>query len=437
MRLYIAERVLTEDAGRVYSPGGVLVDQDKIAWVGPAGEFPAAEFPGAQNVRLGDVTIMPGLIDAHVHLGFDGGPDPARRMMAEDDAHQVALMLHSARELLSVGVTTARDLGARDYLGPAVRDVIADGTARGPRILTAASPITVTGGHCWFMGGEADSIDDIRRLVRRHHKYGADLIKVMSTGGYMTAGSAPWYAQFEEDQLRVIVEEAHRVGKRVAAHAHGVEGIRRAFDAGATTLEHCTFSRADGSRAVDAELADRIAASDSYVSPTINHMIPHIIEATGGKLTFALSELYQRGCKIIVGTDAGVDNNPHYGYPSALAAMVKLGMSNDAVINSATSLAAEALGISELTGRIAAGLDADLIAVGGDPRTDLAVLSDLRLVVSRGVEFTPDPIPELPAWDPANLPPLLRAVVAAAGIEDLGAAVGEPPSQPQPAGDRS
>ena len=114
---------------------------------------------------------------------------------------------------------------------------IASGLARGPRLVVAASPVTVTGGHCWFMGGEADSEDDLRRLVRTHHKHGADLIKVMATGGFMTTGSAPWYAQFTVAQLAVIVAEARRVDKPVAAHAHGIEGIRRAVEAGVTTIE--------------------------------------------------------------------------------------------------------------------------------------------------------------------------------------------------------
>jgi imidazolonepropionase-like amidohydrolase len=156
--------------------------------------LPRADYPGS--------TIMPGLIDSHVHLAFDGGPNPAARMRAETGEQQLMLMLRSARELLGVGVTTARDLGSRGYLAVAVRDAIAAGLARGPRLVVAACPITVTGGHCWFMGGEADSEDDLRHLVRTHHKNGADLIKVMSTVGFMTSGSAPWYAQFTTAQAR-------------------------------------------------------------------------------------------------------------------------------------------------------------------------------------------------------------------------------------------
>jgi len=170
--------------------GAVVIGDRTVDWVGPVSALPAEHLSLPRSDYPGS-TIMPGLIDSHVHLAFDGGPNPAARMRAETGEQQLMLMLRSARELLGVGVTTARDLGSRAYLAVAVRDAIATGLARGPRLVVAACPITVTGGHCWFMGGEADSEDDLRRLVRTHHKHGVDLIKVMSTGGFMTTGSAP------------------------------------------------------------------------------------------------------------------------------------------------------------------------------------------------------------------------------------------------------
>ena len=190
-------------------------------------------------------------------------------------------MLRSARELLGVGVTTARDLGGRGYLPVLVRDAIAADLARGPRLVVSGSPVTVTGGHCWFMGGEADSDDDLRRLVRTHHKHGTDLIKVMSTGGFMTSGSAPWYAQFSTAQLAVIVEEAARVDKPVAAHAHGIEGIQRAVDAGVSTLEHCSFVTETNERQFSEPLAAQIADRGIVVCPTINVNAPYVAKLTG------------------------------------------------------------------------------------------------------------------------------------------------------------
>ncbi|WP_200834643.1 metal-dependent hydrolase family protein [Amycolatopsis alkalitolerans] len=398
MKFYTANRVLTGEQGEVHAGAGVLVDGDTIAWVGPAAELPP-DYGAVERVELGDLTLLPGLIDSHVHLGFDGGPAPVERMKAESDPQQLVLMLRSARELLSVGVTTARDLGARSFLDVVVRDAIDTGIARGPRMVTAGRPLTVTGGHCWFMGGECDTDDEVRRMVRLHHKMGVDLIKVMSTGGFMTAGSAPWFAQFTDGQLAAAVGEAHRLGKRVAAHAHGVEGIRRALDAGVDTLEHCSFVLPDGRMSVDDELVARIVASGAYVCPTVNTRYAEFLATRGEDFKPSLPVLHERGAKIIAGTDAGIDNVPHYAYVAGLEALAMVGLPADQVLYAATARAAEALGLGEVTGRLRPGLSADLIAVEGDPLADISALHSLRLVVARGTPFQPDPVGEaaLPA----------------------------------------
>ena len=273
-----APRVLTGE--RAVADGAVVIGDRTVSWVGPAAALPdeyralpRADYPGS--------TIMPGLIDAHVHLGFDGGPNPAARMRGATDEQFLVLMLHNARLLLGVGVTTARDLGAPAYLDVVVREAIAEGLARGPRMVVATRPVTVTGGHCWFMGGEADSEDDLRRMVRTQHKHGADLIKVMATGGFMTPGSAPWHAQFTAAQLAVIVDEARRVDKPVAAHAHGTKGIRRAVEAGVATIEHCSFVTETNERRFDEGLAARIAERQIFVCPTVNANAPYIAKLTG------------------------------------------------------------------------------------------------------------------------------------------------------------
>jgi imidazolonepropionase-like amidohydrolase len=423
MKVLYADRLLAGPDLEMIDHGAVVVDGDRIAWVGRGAELSADQYdPAAEIHRLGDVTLLPGLIDAHVHLAFDGSAVPVERMMRENDAQQVALMLRSARELLSVGVTTARDLGARGYLDIAVRDAIADGTARGPRMLTAGSPLTVTGGHCWFMGGEVDSEDDVRRMVRQHHKMGVDLIKVMSTGGFMTAGSAPWFAQFRTDQLAAAVDEAHRVGKKVAAHAHGVEGIDRAVTAGVDTIEHCSFVHPDGSHRVVPELVDRIAASQAFVSPTCNFRMTEM-RALMPTFESAIPELHRRGGRIVASTDSGINNTPHHGYVGGLLALHDLGLPVAEVLSAATTRAAEALGVADQTGQLTAGFTADVIAVGGDPRTDLAALHDLRLVLARGVPFVPDVLPPIEPLAPDYLP----AFAAAQQAPDHGhAAVPEP-----------
>ncbi len=382
-----APRVMTGDG--TVADGAVVIGDRTVDWAGPAEALPAecaalprTDYPGS--------TILPGLIDSHVHLGFDGGPDPAARMRSETDEQQLVLMLHSARELLGVGVTTARDLGARAYLDVVVRDAIAAGLARGPRMIVAARPITVTGGHCWFMGGEADSEDDLRRMVRTHHKRGADLVKVMSTGGFMTTGSAPWYAQFTAAQLAVIVEEAARVDKPVAAHVHGIEGIRRAVEAGVTTLEHCSFVTETNERRFDEPLAARIAERQIFVCPTINVNAPYVAKLTGINVGEHVKAMHEMGVRIIAGTDAGVDNTPHHQYIGGLEYLVSLGFRPGEVLAMATTEAAAALGVGAITGRLAPGYDADLIVVDGDPRTDITVLGKLRRVIARGRDYLPD-----------------------------------------------
>ena len=382
-----APRVMTGDT--TVADGAVVVGDRVVDWVGPAATLPA-EHAALPRADYPDSTIMPGLIDSHVHLGFDGGPNPAARMRAETDEQQLIRMLHSARELLGVGVTTARDLGSRGYLDVVVRDAIAEGLARGPRMVVAACPVTVTGGHCWFMGGEADSEDDLRRLVRTHHKHGADLIKVMSTGGFMTAGSAPWYAQFTAGQLAVIVEEARRVDKPVAAHAHGLEGIRRAVEAGVTTLEHCSFVTETNERRFDETLAALIAERGIAVCPTTNVNAPYVSELTGMVVGEHLVTMHEMGVRLIAGTDAGIDNTPHHQYVGGLEYLVKLGFRSADVLAMATTEAAAVLGVGAITGRLAQGYEADLIVVHGDPLADIAVLGRLRRVIARGRDYVPD-----------------------------------------------
>jgi imidazolonepropionase-like amidohydrolase len=382
-----APRVMTGD--ETVADGAVVIGDRAVDWVGPSAALPA-EYAALPRADYPGSTIMPGLIDSHVHLGFDGGPAPARRMRGETDAQLLVLMLRSARDLLGVGVTTARDLGSRDYLNVIVRDAIASGLARGPRMIVSGSPITVTGGHCWFMGAEADSEDDLRRMVRTHHKHGADLIKVMSTGGFMTAGSAPWYAQFTTAQLAAVVEEARRVDMPVAAHAHGIEGIRRAVEAGVTTLEHCSFVTETNDRCFNEALAAQIAEQGITVCPTVSVNAPFIAQRTGIAIGEYAKTMHEMGVRIIAGTDAGIDNNPHHQFVGALEYLVTLGFRAEQVIAMATTEAASALGVSAVTGRLVPGYEADLIVVDGDPRADISVLGKLRRVVARGRDYVPD-----------------------------------------------
>lgn len=391
MHLYTAARVLTGKPGAVIHQGAVLVEGQRIAWVGPLDQLDPDRRQAAGHTDLGPgTTILPGLIDSHVHLGFDGGPDVVASMQAGSDAEQLIIMLRNAAELLGAGVTSARDLGARSFLDINVREGVDAGLARGPRLVTAARPLTPTGGHCWFMGGECDSATEARRLVRAHHKAGADWVKVMATGGGMTATSMPWQAQFDEQELRAVTTEAHRLGRRVAAHAHGTPGIRLAVAAGVDTIEHCTWMGPDGSPHFDPQLAEAIAAAGIYVCPTLNARAhsapPELLE----RFVTNVEKMHAAGIELIAGTDAGIDLLPHGAYAHGLEVMAKGAMTTAEVIEAATVRAATALGLAEVTGTLEAGKDADLVGVAGDPLADLSCLRRPTLILTRGWAYPPN-----------------------------------------------
>jgi imidazolonepropionase-like amidohydrolase len=331
-----APRILTGD--ETLTDGAVVVGDTRVDWSGLAARLPA-EYAGLPRTDYPTGTIVPGLIDCHVHLGFDGGPA---------------------------------------------------GLARGPRLVVAASPITVTGGHCWFMGGEADSEDDLRRMVRTLRKHGADLVKVMSTGGFMTAGLAPWYAQFTVAQLAAVVDEASRLDMPVAAHAHGLEGIDRAVQAGVSTLEHCSFVTDTNERVFSEPLAARMADQGIVVCPTVNVNALYHERRTGRPVGRHLRPMREMGVRLVAGTDAGINNTPHHQYVGGLEHLVTLGFRPAEVLAMATTEAADALGLGATTGRLAPGYEADVIVVDGDPATDISALGRLRRVIARGRDYVPD-----------------------------------------------
>lgn len=387
MRLYTAGQVIIGD-GRVLPAGGVLVDDRTIAAVDRLAEFEALDverhdFPGG--------TLLPGLIDAHVHLCFDGSADPISRLRARSEHESLLVMAGNADKSLSAGITTARDLGAPGLLDVTVKRAIAEDTIRGPRLLTAARPLTPTGGHCWFLGGECDGEQALRTMIRRQRRDGADLVKVMSTGGLSTPGSRSWRVQFTDTELAAIVDEAHELGMPVAAHAHGVEGISRSVRAGVDTLEHCTWQTPRGFDGYRPEIADAIADAGIAVCGTFSASAaahPAYFEAREKVIT----DMRHRGVRFVAGTDAGVEHTPHRAFANSLITMSRYGFRAVDVIEAATGGAASALGIDSVTGSLTAGKDADLVIVDGDPLTDLATLTNPLRVVSRGRELTPEPI---------------------------------------------
>lgn len=353
----------------------------------------------AERIDLTGCTLMPGLIDCHVHLIFDAGDDPVASLAQETDEHALLRMSVEAQAMLQAGITTARDLGDRNFLSLPLRDAIAEGLVPGPRLVCAGPPVTTTAGHCWYLGGEVDGEVAIRKGVRERVKRGVDCIKVMATGGGMTPGSNMLRAQFTVDELRALVDEAHRLEKHVAAHCHGTEGIRRAVEAGVDTLEHCSF-QGPGGVDFDERVAEQIAAKGIWVSPTITIGFLRLQAMAAAGQTDArlerfrvnmetrwsrLQRMRELGCRFIGSTDDGIAHAPHDAFAPAMALWVQQGGFPAAeVIRASTSIAAGVIGIGSETGSVVAGKQADIIAVSGNPLQDIDALTRPVLVMKGG-----------------------------------------------------
>jgi imidazolonepropionase-like amidohydrolase len=366
-------------------PRLVFVADGRIVGVEPAGDAPS----DAELVDLGDVTLLPGLIDAHVHLGFDASLAPVAQMLTDDDASLLLRMRLNARRALVAGITTVRDLGDRNYLALRLRDWFASGAEPGPHLVAAGPPITITGGHCHFMGGEVDGEVEVRRAVRMHVKQGVDVVKIMATGGNLTPGTNPGQAQFTVAELRAAVDEAHRLGRGLTAHAHGLPGIAAAAEAGVDCIEHCSF-RGGGERTPDAAVIDQLAARDIAVSPTVGALPSTAApDSPAARLAVSfrpiLAEMHRRGIRLIASTDAGISPaRPHDGLPGAVDYLATDIMRPVDALRSATSVSAQACGLGGRKGVIRTGADADLLAVAGDPTRDPTALRAVRAVYRAG-----------------------------------------------------
>ena len=351
----------------------------------------AAPPPGVHVVDLTGATLLPGLIDTHVHLAFDASADPVAALAGRDDSAALAAMSAAGRAALRGGVTTVRDLGDRDYLSLGLR-----GATDLPTIVAAGPPVTTPAGHCHFLGGGTEPTPEaMRTAVRERADRGVDVIKVMASGGTMTPGTRQEVSQFPPEVLPALVDEAHRRGLPVTAHAHGTAAIREALDAGVDGMEHVSFWSADGiddpgdlvGRIVDSQVAVGIT---SGVVPTPGVAPPPPVAMRLPRITANTRRLYEAGAHIIFGTDAGIGApKPHDVLGYAIGQTAEFAMEPVAALRIATSTAAAACGLADRKGRLAPGFDADVLAVDGNPLADLAALRRIRAVFAKGVQVPP------------------------------------------------
>lgn len=392
-----AGHVLNVRTGAEPADQTIVVAGGRIAAITATASTPAQ--PGDREIDLRFLTVLPGLIDVHTHLTFSNDFDPYTRL-STDTAREALNGARFAKITLEAGFTTVRNVGASGYSDVALRDYIDAGYIPGPHMQVSGPPLGITGGHCdnnflpaeyhATADGVADGIAAVQQKVRQNIKYGADLIKVCATGGVLSKGDDPQASQYSLDELKAIVADAHRLGRKVAAHAHGAQGILFAADAGVDSIEHGTY--------IDADDIAAMKLHGTWLVPTLylidwmreNGHLPAMFQKKMTDVSAVVVENQKKaiaaGVKVALGTDAAV-------YPHGLNAhevevyVTKLGMTPLAAVQTATINAAELMGWSGRTGALEPGKWADVIAVDGDPLADVRLLQNVRFVMKSGIIY--------------------------------------------------
>jgi imidazolonepropionase-like amidohydrolase len=380
MRVIRAGRLIDGTGADVQRDRAVYVEGERIIEIGPAAQIST----DADVLDLREYCVVPGLIDAHVHLVFSCSVNALADVLAEDDQLLLLRATQAGRQALRAGITTVRDLGGRGGVTFRLRDAITRGILAGPRILAAGSPITITGGHCHFLGLEADGESGVRAAARGQLKAGANCLKIMATGGRMTPGTNTLVAQYSVAELAAAVEEAARAHVPLAAHALGTAGIRNATLAGVTTIEHCNWLGADGSVEFDEGVAEQMAARGVAVVATLTPLqrsAPVLRE----QVMRCMRRMRELGVPFVAGTDAGVTLTQFDSLQRELEILVdEVGFTPLEAISVATGGAARVLGLSSVVGTLEPGRLADLIAVDGEPSERIEDLRLLKVVVKGG-----------------------------------------------------
>jgi imidazolonepropionase-like amidohydrolase len=395
--LYIkADRLIDVEQGRSLAKPMVIIEDGKITQLGTQGDMVIPE--DAEIVDLSGHTILPGLIDMHVHLTSEASNHGYTRLSVSLPRSTIYGVKNAKRTLMA-GYTTVRNVGAAGFADVALRDAINEGDVPGPRMFVSGPSLGVTGGHCdnnllpyeyaATSEGVADGPWAVRAAVRRNIKYGADMIKFCATGGVLSKGTKVGVQQYSQEEMNAIVTEAKLRGLRVAAHAHGTDGIKAAIKAGVTSVEHASFL--DEEAITLAKKYGTYLSMDIYVTEYIlgegekAGILPESLDkerTVGGQQRESFKQAVEAGVKMIFGSDAGV--YPHGDNAKQLSRMVQFGMTSMQALQAATINSATALGKSELLGSITKGKYADIIAVKGNPLDDISILENVDVIIKQG-----------------------------------------------------
>lgn len=372
---------LIDGTGQAIEPATVIVRDHRIAAIGLSRTVSIPR--GATLINGRGLTVLPGLIDCHVHLCLGAEPDVVKAIAEETPAETLLKAARLARQTLEAGVTTVRDVGSRDHAIFALKGAIDKGLTPGPRIVGAGLAVCMIGGHARFIGQEVEGPEQVRKAVREQIEAGAEVIKVIASGGVLTPGTSPDQAQMTLEELRSAVDEAGRAGRKVAAHAHGAAGMKNAINAGVHSIEHATL--------MDEEAVDLMQSHGVYMVPTLSALattaacrrgcgIPDSALEKARAMTkrhqASFRHAHRRGLLIAMGTDAGTPFNAHGDNAQELDRMVAYGMSPMEAILASTSAAARLIGIEDRVGTLAPGKEADLLLVEGNPLRKIDLLRD-------------------------------------------------------------
>lgn len=395
-----AGKLIDGKGGKPILDAAVIIEDGIIREVGEAKKMALPET--AAIIDLGDKTILPGMIDCHVHIGSNGEARYEMLTVKELIPYKALKAAVNARTDLEAGFTTLRDMGEIGYIDIAVRQAINNGMYIGPRLVVSGHALSITGGHgdthyvpevkVTSKVGVVDGADAARKAAREQLKYGADVLKLCATGGVMSEGTEPGAQQLSYDEMKAAIDEFKKLGKNSAAHAQGTKGIKAAIRAGITSIEHGFF--------LDAEAIQMMLDNNVYFVPTlvaVHGIVTHGIEAGIPEYAVNKARMAQgahldsfrralaAGVKIAMGTDAGTPFNYHGKNAFELELLVQAGMTSQQAIQAATKTAAELLQVDGKVGTLEVGKFADVIAVDGDPLADVKILQDVKFVMKEGV----------------------------------------------------